>query len=109
VSFSVDPTFDTPEVLAAYARTHHAVSERWHFLTGDQSAMQKTVELGLKTAMEKTGEKDGVPAINHGSHFVLVDQAGQIRGVYDMNDADAVARVVRDAGRLAIEEPLPQR
>jgi hypothetical protein len=41
-----------------------------------------------------------VPQIGHGSHFILVDGRMHIRGTYDMNDADAVDRVVRDAARL---------
>lgn len=100
VSFSVDPTYDTPAVLTAYAAAHDATVARWHFVTGDPVAVKTAVEKGLMTAMEPEGEKNGVPQIGHGSHFVLVDAELHIRGVYDMNDADAVARVVRDAGRL---------
>jgi len=36
VSFTVDPTRDTPRVLAAYAAEHGATSDRWLFLTGDR-------------------------------------------------------------------------
>ena len=34
VSFSVDPSYDTPERLAAYARQHRASPRMWKFLTG---------------------------------------------------------------------------
>ena len=53
--------------------------------------------------MERVGDKNGVPNIMHGSHFVLVDRALRIRGYYDMNDADAVARVLRDAAIVSKE------
>src|SRR4051812_23410190 len=34
VSISLDPTRDTPEVLAGYARLYQADTDAWHFLTG---------------------------------------------------------------------------
>jgi protein SCO1/2/putative membrane protein len=34
VSISVDPEYDTPEVLSEYARTFDADPDRWWFLTG---------------------------------------------------------------------------
>src|SRR5947209_12094926 len=39
VSFTVDPTRDTPRVLAAYAEEHSADRDRWLFLTGDKEAL----------------------------------------------------------------------
>ena len=36
----------------------------------------------------------------HGTHFVLVDQQGRIRGYYDSSDADVVDRVLADAAML---------
>jgi protein SCO1/2 len=103
VSFSVDPTHDTPAVLAAYAREHGARPERWSFLTGDYGAVKAAVEDGIKVHMQETGKVGDVPTISHGSHFVLVDRALRIRGYYDMNDADAVARVLRDAESVSKE------
>jgi protein SCO1/2 len=100
VSFSVDPGHDTPAVLAEYARTHGAEPARWTFLTGAEPAVRAAVEKGLLNHMDNLGEQGGVPNISHGSHFVLVDRQLRIRGVYDMNDADAVDRVVVDATRL---------
>jgi protein SCO1/2 len=101
VSFSVDPAHDTPERLRAYAQAHGADGARWRFLTGDPGAVRLAVEKGLMTAMESSGEAGGVPNIAHGSHFVLVDGGGRIRGTYDMNDDDAVDRVVRDLRLVA--------
>ena len=105
VSFSVDPTHDTPPVLAAYAQQHGARAERWSFLTGDYGAVKAAVEDGIKVHMEETGKSaSGVPNIMHGSHFVLVDRALRIRGYYDMNDADAVERVLRDVALVSAEK-----
>jgi protein SCO1/2 len=99
VSFSVDPQFDTPAVLKAYAKQRGAQDDRWVFLTGDYQVMRDTVVNGLKMTMEKgdDGDPDG---IFHGSHLVLVDGLGRIRGYYDTSDADVVQRVARDARAL---------
>jgi len=99
VSFSVDPQYDTPEVLRAYAKQRGADDPRWIFLTGDYRVMRETVVDGLKMVMEKSddGDPDG---IFHGSHLVLVDGVGRIRGYYDTSDADVIERVVRDARAL---------
>ncbi|HET7754883.1 MAG TPA: SCO family protein [Anaeromyxobacteraceae bacterium] len=99
VSFSVDPQFDTPEVLRAYAKQRGADDDRWVFLTGDYQVMRDTVVDGLKIVMERGA--DGDPdAIFHGSHLVLVDGVGRIRGYYDTSTADVVERVARDARAL---------
>lgn len=100
VSFSVDPDFDTPERLRAYADAHHASPRLWSFLTGSYDDVKKTVVDGLKIAMgrDPQGTDGAFLGIFHGTHFVLVDQKGRIRGYYDSNDADAGDRVMRDVG-----------
>ncbi len=102
VSFSVDPDYDTPERLAAYAAQHRADTKRWHFLTGDYQAVKDTVEGALKISMERMGEdENGVPDIVHGSHFVLFDRRGQIRGYYNSDDAKRIATMIQDAESLS--------
>ncbi len=104
VSFSVDPTYDTPERLAEYAKKHGANPARWSFLTGDYNRLKDTVVNSFKIAMgrESMDEAD-VLGIFHGNHFVLVDGAGQIRGYYESADDEAFERLLRDAARLARE------
>lgn len=101
VSFSVDPEHDTPAVLARYAEEHHADPRRWSFVTGDYAALQRTVVNGFKEVMERGPDKSP-ESILHGSHVVLVDGAGGIRGYYDANEPDCIARVVRDARALVV-------
>lgn len=100
VSFTVDPQHDTPEVLAAYARQHGASPRLWKFLTGPLQTVQSTVVGGLKIAMgDVEGEQD-FASIMHGTHFVLVDQQGRIRGYYDSSAPDVVDRLLADAAML---------
>ncbi|OLD45158.1 MAG: photosynthetic protein synthase I [Chloroflexi bacterium 13_1_40CM_2_68_14] len=97
VSISVDPEFDDPPRLAAYARAHRASPRMWTFLTGPIDAVRETVVRGLRISMDP--ERPGGDAF-HGTHLVLVDGEGRIRGYYDPEDAGAVERVVRDAALL---------
>lgn len=96
VSFTVDPERDTPEVLAAYALAHGAESERWSFLTGEVDAVRVAVTEGLRMRM---GTRDESGEIMHGSHFVLVDGRGTIRGFYS-SDGDGLSDLERDVDRL---------
>jgi protein SCO1/2 len=98
VSFSVDPEYDTPERLAAYAQRYGAEAARWTFLTGDYQQLKDTVVGGFKMAMGKEAPaEDDLLSIFHGEHFVLVDARGRIRGYYLSSDADAVERLLTDA------------
>jgi len=88
VSISVDPENDTPQVLAEYAKKNELDTKSWTLLTGDYDTVKKTVLEGFKVALE--GKAD--PAVEgygimHGTHLLLVDKNGQIRGYYKSTDA----------------------
>ncbi len=100
VSFSVDPAYDQPDKLLAYAERFHANPRVWTFLTGDPEAIKETVISGFKIAVGRDGPADDLASIFHGTHFVLVDGRGRLRGYYDSNEPGAPARVARDAALL---------
>jgi protein SCO1/2 len=103
VSFSVDPETDTPEVLARFAKQHGAVFDDWSFLTGPIDQVKAVVVKGFSQAMERSGE--GAKAnVLHGTHFVLVDKTGTIRGFYESKDKGLV-QLADDAERLEDEAP----
>jgi protein SCO1/2 len=102
VSFSVDPEYDTPEVLTRYAAAQNVDLSNWRFLTGDYALIQKTAEQGFKLALE--GKADAAAehyGISHGSHLVLVDGQARIRGYYRSSDDQEMARLIADAQQLA--------
>jgi len=106
LSFSVDPTHDTPEVLAAYAAGHGADPARWRFLTGDADAIRRIATDGLMLALDVRGQlPNGAPDVVHAEHFVLFDTELRIRGYYDTSDAPRIERMLRDARRLLPEAP----
>lgn len=104
LSFSVDPENDTPSVLKQYAEEYQVDLTQWTFLTGDVTKIRETAEQGFKIAAEGSAEPNAEHyGISHGSHLVLVDAAGQIRGYYRTLDDDAQTRLLRDAKRLITE------
>ena len=97
VSISVDPEKDTPAVLKDFAQKHGADYADWRFLTGPLPALRDVVVQGFKQSLDRG---DGSPsAIMHGSHLVLVDQKGMIRGFY-RSDEQGFLLIARDARRL---------
>ncbi len=92
VSFSVDPEFDTPEVLKGYAEIAGAEAGRWSFLTGDAAVINGVSE-GLH--FSKLGE-----AADHTGYFTLVDRTGAVRGYYESNDAERMAELGSDIKKL---------
>lgn len=104
VSFSVDPENDTPPVLQAYAKQYNIDLDTWSLLTGDSAEIRTVAEQGFKIAAEGKAHADSEHyGISHGSHLVLVDQRGHIRGYYRTLDDDARARLLDDA-RMLTEE-----
>lgn len=105
VSFSVDPEYDTPAVLASYAREYHADPRRWRFVTGPIAPMRQVIEGAFMTGMDKRGvTPTGAPDIWHGQKFLLVDQRLRIRGIYEA-DAPGLDRLTRHARYLARRGP----
>jgi protein SCO1/2 len=103
VSISVDPEYDTPQVLAEYAQRFSADSTRWQFLTGPLKDIEKTVVNGFKIHMGQPQKSESDPTlveIMHGEHFVLVDGEGVIRGYYRA-DQSGLAELERDVRDLA--------
>jgi protein SCO1/2 len=102
VSFSIDPENDTPEVLRKYAHDYGVDTARWTFVTGDPTAIRITAERGFKIAVEGVADPSKADfGITHGTQLVLVDKEGSIRGFYGSGDAEALRKMVSDAGRLA--------
>ena len=80
LTVTVDPEFDRPEVLAAYAEKLGADLDSWTFVTGTQADIEHFVVDGFKLAVgERTEEAPGVFDIAHSTKLALVDRFGKVR------------------------------
>ncbi len=103
VSFSVDPTHDTPEVLREYAGRFHADPQRWLFLTGERHTLYGLIGDGFHLAVaerEPDEDADGGGLITHSDRFVLVDAQLNIRGYYHGTDDESVQQLLKDLKTL---------
>ena len=101
VSISIDGENDTPAVLSKYARDNQLDLEHWTLLTGDARQVAEHAERSFKIAV--SGKPDATKAdygLTHGSHLVLIDSQGEIRGYYASSDTETTARLVSDLKRL---------
>jgi protein SCO1 len=96
VSFTVDPTTDTPTVLAAYGKHFKADPARWFFLTGDPAALNDIGRNGFKL-----NPVDG--STIHSTRFTLVDRRMQIRGYYSTDEDGFLPKLIRDIRSLAAD------
>jgi protein SCO1/2 len=88
VSFSVDPEFDTPDVLRAWAQKQGADLSRWSLVTGPEAAVK---QLLVERMFLEVGQKTPVPGtdlfdIAHANRFVLIDQNGDVRGFWPTDE-----------------------
>lgn len=100
ISFTVDPAFDTPEVLKAYAKPLKANPGRWHFLTGTVKQIGDA-EYGMKISV---APGDKTQPIVHSTRFVLVNGRGMVVGIYDSTSEADMKALVADATKLAGEK-----
>jgi protein SCO1/2 len=102
VSFSVDPSRDTPEVLSAYADKNGIESDRWLFLTGERDELYNLAQQGFHLAVDDT-IGTAVEPITHSSRFALIDRDGEIRGYYDGTSLESTDQIIADVETLRAE------
>lgn len=95
ISFSVDPDYDTPEILKAYAESYQADLSNWAFLTGYdfQTIKELSVE-SFQSALEKPPE--GSDQVMHGTSFFLVNPEGKVIKRYSGVDSKAIDDIIND-------------
>ena len=96
VTFSVDPEYDTPEVLARYAHDAGADPKRWLFLTGQTEAIDAFIRASFMSPVERDARVAIGEHVSHSTRIVVVDKIGRVRGQYSgETDADVDAIVAR--------------
>ncbi len=107
VSYSVDPANDTVQTLKQYATNWNATESRWLLLRPEPAQLHAFAD-AMHVAVESVDDPDN--PITHTSMFFLVDERGDVRGVYDSSDDGALRRLRRDAGELlGTETNSPER
>ncbi len=94
ISFTVDPKFDSVNVLKQYAKEYGAVEGKWRFVTGAKDSIYALAQKGyFITAMEDSAHP--VDFI-HSEKLILVDRRGWIRGYYNGTDLKEVDKLITE-------------
>lgn len=103
LSISIDPAYDTPAIMAAYAKHYGADPERWRFVTGAPDKIHDLVEGQFMQSMMRYQQNtpSGAPNIAHRGAFMLVDGDLHLRGLFDSNDIHRLDELIHDARYLA--------
>ena len=96
LSVSVDPQFDTPEVLAAHARRAGADARVWSFATGDAEAI---TQLAGRFGVSVFREGSDPSGLTHNLRTAIIKPDGTLATVLGGNDWTPAALV--DAARRA--------
>jgi len=101
VSLSVDPEFDTQEVLAKYAETYSGLEpgeeDQWYFLTGDKREIYELIMSSFKMPVKEVIGEDRVPGFEviHSVNIMLVDANGRVVGKYNALKDEEMAKLRR--------------
>lgn len=107
VSLTANPEHDTPELLAKYASRYGADGATWNFLTGPKVDVYRFAIEGLKfSVVENPSARPGnlEDQFIHSASFAVVDRRGRLRSMVQMEDPDAMARLMREIELLSRED-----
>ncbi|MCZ2147863.1 MAG: SCO family protein [Bryobacterales bacterium] len=101
LSISIDPEYDTPRRLLAYAALHKAGTPQWRFLTGGKETIR-----ALQVKTQRHLDPEEITA--HGKQFYLLDGEGYIRGIYSMTVPGKREEVLADLRKLLRNPARPE-
>ena len=82
LSHSVNPAYDTPEILLEYANAMQADLSNWNFVTGDK---QQIYTIAASYFVNVSEDELAPGGFLHSEYFVLVDKEGKVRSGIDIN------------------------
>src|SRR5690625_3021018 len=99
ISFSIDPDYDSPEVLREYAKEYEADLSNWNFLTGYD--FQTIKELSIKSFRNLVQAPErGSDQVLHGTAFMLVTPEGKMIKQYDGLSKEEIEVIIDDLNLL---------
>jgi protein SCO1 len=94
LSHTVDPEFDTQEVLAEYAQSSGVKNRNWLFLRGPEEEIYQIAKQAYLSYVASDSTAPG--GFLHSGHLVLLDADKKIRGVYDGTSAEETDQLLKD-------------
>ena len=76
-SFSINPEYDTSEILSQYANDNGIVNSNWNLMTGDRNEIYTLANDGFNLYTASSSEF--IDGFEHSGYFALIDKEGYIR------------------------------
>lgn len=95
VATTVDPAYDTADVLDKFGKSYGADPDRWYFLTGKAEDIRTFAVESLRLPWNADDP------VTHSVHFVVVDREGKIRDYFQQPRPEEMKRM-----RTVIKEVL---
>ncbi|MBT8256496.1 MAG: SCO family protein [Bacteroidia bacterium] len=107
-SFTINPEYDTPEVLKEYAISYKVTNPNWHMLTGEKENIYQLANEGFNLYVGEAPDVEG--GFEHSGFFALIDQQGNIRSrldehgnpliYYDGLEQEGIQMLIEDIRKL---------
>jgi protein SCO1 len=99
LTLTVDPVYDTSDILKKYANELGSSYKNWRFLTGDKKYIYDLAIKGLKLPVSDASDYDeNIVDIDqtfiHSDKLLLIDTKGNIRGIYEGTNKSDIERLV---------------
>ena len=80
-SFSINPEYDTSEVLRLYAKDNDITNPNWNLMTGERNEIYKLANDGFN--LYTAASSDFIDGFEHSGYFAIIDKEGYIRSRVD--------------------------
>lgn len=114
LSHTVNPEYDTVNVLLNYAKEYGAIKNKWHLVTGNKKELYDMARNSyFVTAMENEylspEQLGGAEDFIHSEKFILIDRLGRIRGFYDGTKPEDIILLVDEIKLLRVQDYIPKK
>ena len=115
VAVTLNPEYDTPEVLKSWVEVHGLDDSNWTFATGDPEKIRNYMNKYFHfTVRRNTGDAESINEnglFAHSPELALVDQRGMVRKIYNVVHEqfgdDAKKRLIKDIRYVLDENVKP--
>ncbi|MEH6537148.1 MAG: SCO family protein [Psychroserpens sp.] len=80
-SFTINPDYDTQEILKTYAEKYGINNPNWHLMTGDKEVVYALANVGFNIYAGENPNVEG--GFEHSGNFALIDKNGFMRSRKD--------------------------
>ncbi|QHT65884.1 SCO family protein [Rhodocytophaga rosea] len=98
LSHTLDPVHDSVPVLREYAQRLNISNSKWHLVTGDREKIYDLAQNHYLITASQSSLADR--SVIHSGAFILIDQKGAVKGLYDSTSEKEIDRMMQDMNKI---------